>query len=218
MSEEPTRILFIRHATNDYVKTGRLAGRTPEVHLNGVGRTQALAVAGRLASLPIAALYSSPLERAAETALPIAQSHDISVTSLDGLAETDCGTWTGRLITDLAQSEEWRIMQSAPSRTRHPGGESALEVQWRMVSVVELLLARHVAQTIAIVSHADPIRLLLAHYIGLHVDMFQRLAVDPASISEIEFCPSKPRLLRCNDCGHLNEAEGTKEVVSGSGK
>jgi broad specificity phosphatase PhoE len=190
LSEEPTRILLVRHASTDYVEAGRLAGRSPGIRLNERGRAQALAVAERLASLPIAAVYSSPLERAIETAGPIAELHRIPVCSLEGLVETNCGEWTGCLIEELGRTDQWRWMQAAPSCTRHPGGESMAEVQARMVS------------------HGDPIRLLLAFHTGLHLDMFQRLAIDPASISELEFGSLRPRLLRCNDRAHLRAFDG----------
>jgi probable phosphomutase (TIGR03848 family) len=203
LGEESTRILFVRHASNDFVEAGRLAGRAPGIHLNDRGRAEAHAVAERLASATLAAVYSSPLERAMETAGPIADLQGVSVRRIERLVETDCGEWTGALIEELGRTDQWRWMQSAPSCARHPGGESMAEVQARMVGAVEELRINHVGQSIAAVSHGDPIRLLLAFYTGLHLDMFQRLAIDPASISELEFGPLQPRLLRSNDRAHL---------------
>ncbi len=211
MPGESTRILLIRHASNDYVATRRLAGRTPGVHLNERGREEAQAVAERLAFVSLAAVYSSPLERALETAGPIADRHGILTRPLDGLIETDCGEWTGASIDELSRTDLWHLIQASPSCARHPGGESTTEVQARMVAVVEELRITHAGQRVVVVSHSDPIRLLLAFYSGLHMDMFQRLALDPASISEIEFGPPRPRLIRSNDCAHLRVHENEEK-------
>jgi broad specificity phosphatase PhoE len=172
---------------------------------------EARAVAERLSSVALSAVYSSPLERALETAGPIAELHGVSVCPVEGLVETDCGEWTGALIEELSRTDQWRSMQSAPSCARHPGGESMAEVQARMVSAVEALRISHAGRSIAVVSHGDPIRLLLAFHTGLHIDMFQRLAIDPASISELEFGVLRPRLLRCNDRAHLRAGEGLEK-------
>jgi len=203
LAEELTRILLIRHANNDYIATRRLAGRTMGIHLNDQGRAEAWAVADRLASIPLVAVYSSPLERALETASPIAERHGLPVCPLAGLVETDCGEWTGAFLEELSQTELWRRIQSAPSCVRHPGGESMAEVQARMVASVDRVRAIHSGQRIALVSHSDPIKLVLAFHVGLQLDMFQRLIVDPASISELEFGSAQARLVRSNDCGHL---------------
>jgi broad specificity phosphatase PhoE len=152
-------------------------------------------------------VYSSPLERAIETAGPIADLHAVAVCVLEGLVETDCGDWTGALVEELSGMDQWRWMQVAPSCARHPGGESLAEVQARMVSAVEDLRISHSGQSIAVVSHGDPIRLLLAFHTGLHIDMFQRVAIDPASISELEFGLLRSRLLRSNDSAHLQAIE-----------
>jgi probable phosphomutase (TIGR03848 family) len=203
LSEELTRILLVRHATNDYIDAGRLAGRVPGVHLNDRGRAEAQAVAERLASAPLVAVYSSPLERAMETAGPIAELLGLPVLPVEGLVETDCGEWTGALIEDLGHTEQWGRMQVAPSCARHPGGESMAEVQARMVAVIEELRVSHAGRSVAVISHCDPIRLLVAFHSGLHVDMYRRLVVDPASITELEFGSPQPRLVRSNDRAHL---------------
>jgi probable phosphomutase (TIGR03848 family) len=207
LTEEATRVLLIRHATNDYVATKRLAGRTPGVHLNDRGLAEAEAVAERLQSTPLAAVYSSPLERALETAGPIAQKHGLDCHLMDGLMETDCGEWAGGAIEELSQTELWRRIQVEPSSARFPGGESIFEVQQRMVGAVVELRSLHSGKMIAVVSHSDPIKLLLAFHVGMHMDMFQRLAVDPASISELEFGTLRTRLVRSNDCAHLSSLE-----------
>jgi probable phosphomutase (TIGR03848 family) len=208
LTDEATRVLLIRHATNDYVSSKRLAGRTPGVHLNDRGLAEAEAVAARLQSTPLAAVYTSPLERAIETAGPIAEKHDLHCQIMDGLMETDCGEWAGGAIDELSQTELWRRIQVEPSSARFPGGESIFEVQQRMVGAVAELRSLHSGKTIAVVSHSDPIKLLMAYHVGMHMDMFQRLTVDPASISELEFGTQRTRLLRSNDCTHLSPLEG----------
>lgn len=203
MPETPTRILLIRHGINDYVKQHRLAGWTPDVHLNAEGRGQAQALAERLGQAPVAAVYSSPLERTLETAQPLAARLGLPVQILEGVGESRCGDWTGQLIEDLNKSELWRQIQMTPSGFRYPGGESVLEVQARMVAALDDLRAAHPGQSVAVVSHADPIKLAVAFYAGLALDMYQRLSIAPASISELEFTTVRPTLVRLNDCAHL---------------
>ena len=197
------RILLLRHGTNDYVKTHRLAGRTPGVHLNDEGAAQAATLAERLASLPIAAVYSSPLERACETAAPAAARLGLAVQLLDGVMETGCGDWTGQLLDDLSKSDLWRQVQGCPSLFRFPGGESFTEIQARVVAALDFVRLAHPGQTVAIFSHADPIKLAVAFYLGTPLDLFQRIEVAPASITELVFEPCRPRLARLNDCAHI---------------
>lgn len=202
-TEAPTRILLIRHGINDYIQKGLLAGRTPGVHLNAQGQEQAAALAERFAATQLVAIYSSPLERTLETAAPIAQRLGLAVQHLDGLLESDCGEWTGRALEELNKTETWKLVQVQPSRFRFPGGESMAEIQARMVATLERLQAAHPGQTIAVVSHSDPIKLAVAYYLGMGLDSFQRLEVAPASVTELEFTPWRTRLLRLNDCAHL---------------
>jgi probable phosphoglycerate mutase len=203
MADTSDRILLLRHGTNDYVKAHRLAGRTPGVNLNDEGTAQAAALAERLASMPIAAMYSSPLERARETAAPAAARHGLAVQLLDGVKETDCGDWTGQLLDDLSKLDLWRQVQGCPSLFRFPGGESFAEIQARVVAALDIVRLAHPGQTVAIFSHADPIKLAVAFYTGMPLDQFQRLEVSPASITELEFAPCRPRLVRLNDCAHI---------------
>jgi probable phosphoglycerate mutase len=203
MADTADRILLLRHGINDYVKTHRLAGCTPGVNLNDEGTAQAAALAERLASLPIAAMYSSPLERARETAAPVAARHGLAVQLLDGVKETDCGAWTGQLLDDLSKLDLWRQVQGCPSLFRFPGGESFAEIQARVVAALDFVRLAHPGQTVAIFSHADPIKLAVAFYTGMPLDQFQRLEVSPASITELEFAPLRPRLVRLNDCAHI---------------
>jgi probable phosphomutase (TIGR03848 family) len=203
MSDPQTHILLIRHGLNDYVKEHRLAGRTPGVHLNAEGLTQAAALAERLGSAALAAIYSSPLERARETAEPVAARHGLTVQELDGVKETDCGDWTGQPLDELSKTDLWQQVQGCPSLFRFPGGESFAEIQARMVAAVDFIRLAHPEQTVAVFSHADPIKLAVAYYLGTSLDLFQRIEVAPASITELVFDPCRPRLARLNDCAHI---------------
>ncbi len=177
-------LMLIRHGENDYSKTGRLAGRMPGVHLNERGKQQAEALAKALANAPITAVYSSPLERAMETAEPIAKSHNLEVIPTPGLMEANVGEWQGKSIRRLALLKYWKVIQDAPSRARHPGGESFAETQVRIVSTLDEICAKHKERAmIACVFHSDPIKLAVAHYIGMPLDHFQRLACDTGSVT-----------------------------------
>ncbi len=198
-----TRILLIRHGINDYVQKGLLAGRTPGVHLNEEGQKQASALAERLGRDKIAAVYSSPLERCQETAAPLVASLGLQFHMLDEVKETDCGSWAGQPLEELRKTEVWQQVQFNPSLFRFPGGESMADVQARMVSALESLRQQHTNETIAVVSHSDPIKLAIVYYLGMAVDLFQRLQVSPASISELEFSQFGVRLVRLNDHVHL---------------
>jgi probable phosphomutase (TIGR03848 family) len=215
LAEKPTRVLLVRHGMNDYVKTHRIAGWTPGVHLNDHGKLQAEAVAERLASEPVAAVYSSPLERTMETAEAIAARHQLPVVTVDGVGETHCGEWTGQLIEELAKTDMWKLIQGAPSRARFPGGESIAEIQNRMAAALDALVANHPEQTIVVVSHSDPIKLTVAFYIGQPLDLFQRLVIQPASVTELEFGPAVTRLIRSNDCAHLPPEPKMEEAEDG---
>ncbi len=203
MTDTSGRILLLRHGINDYVKAHLLAGRTPGVHLNDEGAAQAAALAARLASLPIAAVYSSPLERAQETAAPVAARLGLAVQLLEGMKETDCGEWTGRPLDELSKTDLWRQVQGCPSIFRFPGGESFVEIQARVVAALDFVRLAHPEQTVAVFSHADPIKLAVAFYLGTPLDLFQRIEVAPASITELEFAPCRPKLARLNDCAHI---------------
>jgi len=179
-------VLLIRHGENDYVKKGKLAGRLPGVHLNEKGRQQAQAVAERLKKAPIKAIYSSPLERAVETAQPLAEAMSLPVVLQPGLLETDYGEWQGQSIKKLSRQKSWKIVQSNPSLWRFPGGESIADCQHRFCTQIEELVKQHDAKDmIALVAHADPIKLAVAYFIGLPLDNFQRLGVSPGSITSL---------------------------------
>lgn len=198
-------LLLIRHGENDFSKKGRLAGRMSGVHLNDRGRKQSQELAKALADVPIKAIYSSPLERAFETAAPIARARHLRVRQAPGLLEADVGQWQGQSVRRLARTKYWRIIQAAPSRAGHPGGESFVQLQARIVTTLDAICARHKPMDlIACVFHADPIKLAIAHYIGLPLDRFQRLGCDTASVTLLAISESGAQLIWLNRRPPLN--------------
>jgi probable phosphoglycerate mutase len=199
----PTTILLVRHGENDWVKSNKLAGRTPGVHLNDTGRAQARLVSGRLAQWPIAAVYSSPLERCIETAAILAAPHDLPVTHHDGLLETNYGEWQGGEIDVLMKTDLWRVIQATPGLARFPGGESMLTMQHRMIFTLQDIVIRHPDQIVLVCSHADLIKSAISHYTGAPFDLYQRVVIDPGSLSILRFGQHGPKVLRVNDTGAL---------------
>lgn len=190
-------ILLIRHADNDML--GRaVAGRLPGVHLNATGREQARLLAERLAALPVKRLCSSPLERALETAEPLAQRLGLDVHIHPRLIEMDPGEWTGMEFSKLRELPEWQSFLSARGRVRMPGGERLTEVQARMVEEIETLRREYPDQMLALFSHGDPIRSALAFYAGIPLDFLARIEVSPASVSVIRFLQRGPQVLCIN--------------------
>ena len=203
-----TQILLIRHAVNDFVKTGKLAGWTPEVHLNEEGKAQAEALGKRLADAPIKHLYASPLERTMETAQAICQHHpNLQIKVSQELGEVRYGDWEGKSIAALQSRKMWHVVQEYPSRAYFPNGETMRGVQVRSVNAVEEIAAAHPRETVAIVSHADLIKMILAHFLGMHLDNFQRIVVSPASINTLMLGYGRPYVGSMNDIGHLLELE-----------
>ncbi len=197
-------IILVRHGENEWVKKHRLAGWIPGVHLNEKGHAQAAAAAERLAELPITAVYSSPVTRCVETAAYIAESHSLELAFIADLGEVRYGEWEGKKIQKLIRLPQWHVVQYYPSRLRFPGGEALREVQFRAVQALERLSAHHGSDTIVVVSHADLIKLVLAHYLGVHIDLFQRVVIAPASVSIVALPGSgMVRVLRVNDDGPL---------------
>lgn len=183
-----TVILLVRHGATS--TTGSvLPGRAPGLHLSERGRSQAQRVGERLLERhqhhPIRALYSSPLERAQETAGASAAALGLPVQTDEGLLECDVGEWTGRRLGELSALPEWKTVQSSPSTFRFPGGESFTEMQDRMVRAMDRLRTAHPGGTVVCFSHADPIRSLLAHALGGPLDSMQRLSVSPCSVSAV---------------------------------
>lgn len=192
-------LLLIRHGENDYLKKQIFYARLPGVHLNDHGRQQAADLAQALTGIPLAAVYASPLERAVETAQPIASAASLEIRLDDRLLDTDIGEWMGKSWKAMSRAPVWKIVQQAPSRFRFPGGESFLEGQTRIVAALDEFAARHDADdALAVVCHADPIKLAVAHYIGLPLDHFQRLACDTGSLTILRVGESGARLIGLN--------------------
>jgi probable phosphoglycerate mutase len=176
-----------------------LAGWTPGVHLNAAGQAQVELLGRNLAPIPIAAVYSSPLERARETALSVAAHHGLEIQLRDSLGEVRCGDWTGLSIADLdAGDPRWHAWNSNRSVARTPNGESYLELQDRMVSEIMTIAAEHPSAIVAVVSHADAIRAALVQFLGIPGDLCLRLDIRPASVSILHLGSGSPRVAALN--------------------
>ncbi len=192
-------LLLIRHGENEYTKTGRFAGRTPGVHLNEKGQSQAQALGEAFKDVPLKAIYSSPLERTMETATPIASARKLEIIQTLGLLESDIGKWQGQSIRRIALTKYWKIVQNAPSRAGHPGGETFQQVQTRIATTLNEICAKYKPRDIvACVFHADPIKLAVAYYLGLPLDHFQRLACDTGSVTALHVTDMGAYLLKLN--------------------
>ena len=202
----PTLILFVRHGAT--ATTGRaLPGRASGLHLSDAGRAQAESVAARIAAMAsgngrqrrsVMAVYSSPLERTRETAAPIADATGCHVQVDDGLLELDIGDWTGLELKAARKRPEWAAIQRYPSGFTFPGGESFVDMQARIVACVERMRSAHAGETIVAVSHADPIRAAVAHAMGTHLDLFQRVVVSPCSLTAVAYGDGGPMVLTVN--------------------
>jgi probable phosphoglycerate mutase len=211
-------VLLVRHGTTE--TTGKeLPGRAPGLHLSDTGRRQAEDVAARIAAMAqpppddvprngqrpkpprIAAVYASPLERTRETAAPIAAALGLDVVPDEGLIELDMGDWTGLELKAAMKRKEWATIQRYPSGFAFPGGESFLAMQTRMVSALDRLRVAHPGETVVAVSHADPIRAAVAHAMGTHLDLFQRVVVSPCSLTAVAYGDGGPIVLKVNDTG-----------------
>ena len=191
--------LLIRHGETDYNKKMHLPGRLPGVHLTQQGRQQAQALADNLATAPIKAIYSSPLERTLETAGPLAKALNLDIIPNPGLLETNCGDWQGQSVKKLRRQKIWQSVQQHPSLFHFPGGESIAECQHRMVQVIESLRLQYSSQDlVACFSHSDPIKLVVAYYLGLSLDNFHRLTIDLASITVLQISETGSRLIKLN--------------------
>lgn len=227
-------VLLVRHGRTTANASGVLAGRTPGVHLDDVGLRQASEAAGRIAAVPLVRVVSSPLERCRETADAIvARQERAQVAQLEpGLSECDYGDWQGRPLAELAREELWAVVQSTPSAATFPGGESMLGMHARAVEAVRRIddevLAEHGRDAVwAAVSHGDVLKAILADALGMHLDLFQRLHVDPASVSIVRYGTSRPQVVGSNThAGDLSwlrprvdDADGTvrDDAVVGGG-
>jgi probable phosphoglycerate mutase len=197
----PTVILLVRHGQTP--TTGKLLpGRAPGLHLSEVGQAQAAAVGERLGKVKkIDAIYASPLERTKETAGAIAKALGMKVTLDKGLLEADIGDWTGQELKVVSKLPEWKAVHSYPSGFRFPGGESFVEMQSRTVSALDRLRRAHPGQTIVAVSHADTIKAAVAHALGTHLDLFQRIVISPCSVTSIAYGDGGPTVLSVNSVG-----------------
>jgi probable phosphomutase (TIGR03848 family) len=192
-----TTYLLIRHAATSHL--GHIiSGRSPGVHLNGEGREQADALVVRLCHIPVRAIYSSPLERAQETARPLAAHLGMDIQVSEKISEFDFGEWTGMRLDHLTSLPLWRQFNSFRSGTRAPGGELIMEVQARIVAELDRLRNLHDGQTIAIFSHADVIKYALAYYAGIPLDLACRIELYPASVSVLVVSEFAPRLIAIN--------------------
>lgn len=202
-------ILLIRHGLADY-KPGHLYGWTPGVHLSAEGREQVKKLAERLEAVKLNALYSSPLERCCETAEAINIGRKLDVRIVEDLGEVRYGRWQGKAFKNLVKTPLWRTIQLVPSQATFPGGESLLELQRRGVHAIEEIRSTHKRGLIAVVSHADMIKAIVAHYLGMHLDLFQRLNVETASVTAMSFMGPFPRLLRIGDTGDYSGLQPPK--------
>jgi probable phosphomutase (TIGR03848 family) len=199
-------VVLLRHARSTANNSGVLAGRGEGVHLDDSGQLQAAGVVDRLAGVPLRGIVSSPLLRCAQTVAPLASARGVTPVVEPDLAEVDYGSWTGKAIKDLLGEPLWKVVQQHPSAAVFPGGEGLAGVQARAVAAVRAHDARITAEhgegaVWLLCSHGDVIKALLADALGQHLDSFQRIVVDPASVSVVRYTRTRPFVLRMNDSG-----------------
>ena len=192
---------MVRHGKTP--STGKLLpGRAKGLHLSDIGKQEALDVAQRLGNLKnVSAIYASPLERARETAAPTAKLLNQKVIINKGLFECDFGDWTGKELSKLMKLPEWSTVQRAPSTFRFPNGESFTQMQTRMTSTLDALRVKHRGGTVICFSHADPIKAAVAHAMGTHLDLFQRIVISTCSVSAVSYSGFGPVVLTVNSTG-----------------
>jgi probable phosphomutase (TIGR03848 family) len=199
-----TTVILLRHGRTTANAGGILAGWTPGVQLDEVGAEQVRVVGERFAKVPLAAIVSSPLERCMQTAEAVAVGRDLQVQSDDRLGEARYGDWTGRAIKDLVKEPLWKVVQQHPSAAVFPGpeGEGLAQTQARAVAAVRSWNATLGPDAVWMAcSHGDVIKAVLADALGLHLDQFQRIVVDPASVSVVTYTETRPFVVRVNDTG-----------------
>jgi len=199
-----TTVILLRHGRTTANTGGVLAGWTPGVQLDETGAGQVAAVGERLAKVPLAAVVSSPLDRCLQTAAAVAAGRDLEVATDDRFGEARYGDWTGRAIKELAKEPLWKVVQQHPSAAVFPGpeGEGLAQTQARAVAAVRSWNARLGPDAVWLAcSHGDVIKGVLADALGLHLDQFQRIVVDPASISVVTYTDTRPFVVRVNDTG-----------------
>ncbi|WP_286930097.1 MULTISPECIES: histidine phosphatase family protein [Aeromicrobium] len=196
-------VLLVRHGRSTANTSGTLAGRLPDIHLDELGLTQVEATGARLADLSLADVVTSPLERCRETAAAIAGRHGIEPTVDESITECGYGDWQGRALKDLAAEDLWKTVQHHPAAAAFPGGESLAAMQARGVAAIRghdaRIEAEHGAHAVWVaVSHGDVIKAVLADALGMHLDLFQRLHVDPASVSIVRYGARRPDVVAVN--------------------
>jgi len=206
------RLVLIRHAHSEANAAGVLSGRKPNVHLSQKGIEQAQELANRLGYFPISQMRISPMERCFETVQPwinyFLASHSKAFQPIvdPGLNEVDYGSWSGRKLSVLSKNKLWKTVQQAPSRMYFPSGEGIATMQTRAMKSVHELVSTKRKGAGVIVSHGDVIKSIIASALGLHLDEFQRIIIDPASVSILEYSTEKPRVILLNDSrGRVNE-------------
>jgi probable phosphomutase (TIGR03848 family) len=195
-------VFLIRHGQTDWIAKG-VAGRLPDVHLNEEGRLQAERLAARLKTLPVTAIYSSPLERTRETAAPLAEALGLEVHPCEEAIELDFGDWQGARIPELDADPRWRAFNALRSMTRAPRGELMPEVQTRIVAAIGRIRDAHPDGVVALFSHGDVIRSAVAYFAGVPLDLFQRIEIRPASITSLRFTDWGVLVMGVNDTGEL---------------
>ena len=198
-----TALFLIRHGDNDQVGK-RLAGRTPGVHLNEKGRQQAEELVRMLADVPIQAIYSSPMERAVETAAPLAAARGLEVQARPGILEVDYGRWQGKTFKQLKRYKLWNTVLTTPAEVRFPDGETLAEVQARASAEVAAIAVQHGdGDAVAFFSHGDVIRLLLARYMNIQINDYQRLTIQTGSVSMLYLSEKHTMIVHVNQVSRL---------------
>lgn len=221
-------VLLVRHGRTTANDAGILAGRSPDVHLDDTGVEQASRMGARLADVPLVRVVSSPLERCQETTWAICEKQGRPLTPQidDGIIECAYGAWEGGALKDLAEDPLWKVVQTQPSAARFPGGESLLAMQARAVDAIRRIDAdvesEHGPSAVwAAVSHGDVIKSILADALGMHLDLFQRLHADPASVSIVRYGQDRPDVMALNTSGGelswLRRAGGKGDAAVGGG-
>ncbi|TDP91178.1 MSMEG_4193 family putative phosphomutase [Labedaea rhizosphaerae] len=221
-------VILLRHARSSANGSGILAGRSPRVSLDATGTKQAQELVGRLAQVPLAAVVTSPLLRCRQTLAPLLAERGITARADSRLSEVDYGEWTGRKLASLGKEPLWRVVQAHPSAAVFPGGEGLAAVQARAVAAVRAhdaaVTAAHGDHAVWLLcSHGDVIKSILADALGQHLDSFQRIVVDPCSVSAVRYTDTRPFVMRVNDHGSdmaglvppPPKAKGRKKKVSG---
>jgi probable phosphomutase (TIGR03848 family) len=226
-----TTVILLRHGRTTANAAGVLAGWTPGVQLDETGAAQVQAVGERLAKVALAAIVSSPLERCRQSAAAVAEGRDLAVQTDDRLGEARYGDWTGRTIKELTKEPMWKVVQQHPSAAVFPGpeGEGLAQTQARAVAAVRAWNAALGPDAVWLAcSHGDVIKAILADALGLHLDQFQRIVVDPASVSVVTYTETRPFVVRVNDTGgdvsglipaprRRRRSKGSSDAVIGGG-